>query len=369
MAIPGNLTPITVTATYLLANGTPATGTVEFVLTAPAADPGAPALVPMAPVTVTLDGAGHLSVVLPATDDPDWSATGLVYRVGERITGIPVRYWYAQVPAASPGGTLDLAAVAPAVPQTPFVSYILASQRGAANGVASLDSGGQVPLSQLGNAPSGGGGTPSGTVVSETAYGQSATAGGAATYSRGDHTHGTPALTAVAPTTSAVGDAAAAGTGTTNARVDHVHGREALGGVPTSSAPGDAGAAGTGTTNARVDHKHAREAAATTFTDMASLVGVTLGTVHAGWRNEPGNVTRLKGGIVCSAGGVLANTTFATLPAGSLPAEAQSFSSRTGVSGPANVFVNIDTAGNISCSAALVSTETLTFDGLTFVHA
>jgi len=38
----------------------------------------------------------------------------------------------------------------------------------------------------------GGGGTPSDTVASETAYSQSSSAGVATTYSRGDHTHGTP---------------------------------------------------------------------------------------------------------------------------------------------------------------------------------
>jgi len=38
----------------------------------------------------------------------------------------------------------------------------------------------------------GGGGTPSDTVVNETNFGQSPSAGVASTYSRGDHTHGTP---------------------------------------------------------------------------------------------------------------------------------------------------------------------------------
>lgn len=38
----------------------------------------------------------------------------------------------------------------------------------------------------------GGGGTPSGTVVTETGFGQASTAGSATAYSRGDHTHGTP---------------------------------------------------------------------------------------------------------------------------------------------------------------------------------
>ncbi len=37
-----------------------------------------------------------------------------------------------------------------------------------------------------------GGGTPSDTVASETEFGQSPSAGTATTYSRGNHTHGTP---------------------------------------------------------------------------------------------------------------------------------------------------------------------------------
>lgn len=41
--------------------------------------------------------------------------------------------------------------------------------------------------------PGGGSGSPSGTVVSETTFGQAANAGSSASYSRGDHTHGTPA--------------------------------------------------------------------------------------------------------------------------------------------------------------------------------
>lgn len=47
----------------------------------------------------------------------------------------------------------------------------------------------------------GGGGSPSNTVVTETSFGQASTAGVAAPYSRGDHTHGTPA----APTAASVG--------------------------------------------------------------------------------------------------------------------------------------------------------------------
>ncbi|MEU0332228.1 hypothetical protein [Streptomyces sp. NPDC006193] len=56
---------------------------------------------------------------------------------------------------------------------------------------------GQVPTATSGTAatwqtpPSGG--TPSSTVTAATTFGQTASAGSASTYSRGDHTHGTPA--------------------------------------------------------------------------------------------------------------------------------------------------------------------------------
>lgn len=57
----------------------------------------------------------------------------------------------------------------------------------------------------LDNAGGGGGGgsTPSGTVVAETSYGQAPTAGVASTHSRGDHSHGTPALGTTASTAAA----------------------------------------------------------------------------------------------------------------------------------------------------------------------
>src|SRR6266508_1915560 len=103
-----------------------------------------------------------------------------------------------------------------------------------------------------------GGGTPSGTVTSETGYGQGSTPGVAAAYSRGDHSHGSPSLTAATPAASAVGDTGAAGTGVLPAKDDHRHAREAFG-SPGSSAPADAAADGVATTLPRSDHKHARE--------------------------------------------------------------------------------------------------------------
>ena len=75
--------------------------------------------------------------------------------------------------------------------------------------------------------------TPSGTVTAETGYGQASSPGVSSTYSRGDHTHGTPAAVAVPGPAGAVvvettfGQAAAVGTSSSYARADHTHGTPA----------------------------------------------------------------------------------------------------------------------------------------------
>jgi len=121
----------------------------------------------------------------------------------------------------------------------------------------------------------GGAGTPSNTVVAETSYGQVSTAGLSGTYSRGDHSHGSPSLTAAAPaTTEGIGQAAAVGVAATPARADHVHPLAAAA-APAGSAVGDTQATGAATTFAASDHRHSREAfgavtAETTFGQAAS---------------------------------------------------------------------------------------------------
>jgi hypothetical protein len=78
---------------------------------------------------------------------------------------------------------------------------------------------------------SGGGGSsvsPATTIVTETAYGQASAVGVALTYAREDHTHGTPATTALTPAASVTAMnsfalAAVVGTSVLYARQDHVH--------------------------------------------------------------------------------------------------------------------------------------------------
>ncbi len=115
----------------------------------------------------------------------------------------------------------------------------------------------------------GGGGTPANTVVTETSFGQASTAGISAAYSRGDHTHGTPAAPSVPSAAGTVtsettfGQAASAGAAATYSRGDHTHGTPAAPSVPSAAVTvaletsfGQAAVTGTATRYAREDHSH-----------------------------------------------------------------------------------------------------------------
>lgn len=95
-----------------------------------------------------------------------------------------------------------------------------------------------------------------GNATSTTSYGDTASNGSANTYSRSDHTHGTPSLTSTAPQNQAVGDTASVGTATTPARADHVHGMPSFGVVTAQTTFGASSGNGSGTSIARNDHTH-----------------------------------------------------------------------------------------------------------------
>jgi hypothetical protein len=95
-----------------------------------------------------------------------------------------------------------------------------------------------------------------GNATSTTSYGDTASNGSANTYSRSDHTHGTPSLTSSAPQNQAIGDTAAVGTASTPARADHVHGMPSFGSVTAQTSFGASSGNGSGTSIARNDHTH-----------------------------------------------------------------------------------------------------------------
>lgn len=95
-----------------------------------------------------------------------------------------------------------------------------------------------------------------GSVTAQTTYGATSGNGSANTYSRSDHTHGTPSLTNATPQGLSVGGSGAVGTGTAPAREDHAHGMPSFGNVVTETSFGGASANGTSTSIARADHAH-----------------------------------------------------------------------------------------------------------------
>lgn len=205
MAYPANVSTVTVTGKWAASDGsgTPGSGYVTFTPNAILTDGALGIILEAQPLTATLDAAGAISTSLMATDDTDLSPSGWAYIVTEQITGFPPRTYVLQFPAAQT--PVDLSTKAPLVAVPGLVGYVALSAVGAPSGVASLDPTGNVPISQLGNVS--GAVVPSGTVVSETGYGQAATAGVANTQSRGDHTHGTPALGTTGTTAAAGNDA------------------------------------------------------------------------------------------------------------------------------------------------------------------
>ena len=95
-----------------------------------------------------------------------------------------------------------------------------------------------------------------GSVTAQTTYGATSGNGSANTYSRSDHTHGTPSLTNATPQGLSVGGSGAVGTGTAPAREDHAHGMPSFGNVVSETSFGGASANGTSTSIARADHAH-----------------------------------------------------------------------------------------------------------------
>lgn len=132
MSLPDTITTVTVTGAYLTPDGEAAKGSVSFAPSITAASAGV--IMPVAAYVVELDENGEISVDLAATDDPSWEAAGFTYLVTERIAGARPRSYSISVPAASPGGTLDLATVVPVVAATDVTPYLLA-----ASNLADLD--------------------------------------------------------------------------------------------------------------------------------------------------------------------------------------------------------------------------------------
>ncbi|MEU8379791.1 hypothetical protein AB0C32_11440, partial [Streptosporangium sp. NPDC048865] len=146
---------------------------------------------------VVVDADGGWEVTLTPTADITSPRGATLYRVEESSSPGRAARYYISVPALGTHWVGSVRATLPGGAEDELVGYLPLSG-GTMTGPLILENG-----EEAGSGGGGGGGSPSGTVVTGTSYGQAASAGVASAYSRGDHTHGTPAL----PTPGAIGAA------------------------------------------------------------------------------------------------------------------------------------------------------------------
>jgi len=113
MALPANLTTITVTGTYIDISGNPIAGQVKFTPRAVLRNVTSDVIIINSTITVTLDANGSFSQALVATDDTDAAPVDFTYKVEEAFVG--GRTFDIALPAATAGGTIDIADISPAL--------------------------------------------------------------------------------------------------------------------------------------------------------------------------------------------------------------------------------------------------------------
>jgi hypothetical protein len=395
--MPTPLPVVNVHGKYLEPNsaGTPRQGTVTFTPSpAPIAFPDQNIIV-LGTETATLDSNGEFTIALIATDTANQNPTGWTYTVTEKIIGERPRTYQILLPYTV--ATIELSDITPTDaaptylpvvgPQGPpgivqsvngysAISITLSSadvgavpltQRGAANGVATLDGTTHVPAAQLPDL--------SGTYIATT---QKGAASGVASLDSSSH------LTASqydwsATTPVAIANAGAVGTSTQPARSDHTHAGVALTGnqtvagiktfssspsVPTPSTSGDA--ANKGYTDGAQTYTGAKSWALATAGDLmlgVQLTGDTnrrfqiLGDGTMSW--GPGNAA-VDATLFREATGVLTlNSTGLRV----YRATTGDFSFSTKVTGDTNARFYVQSDGTMNWGPATTAADTVLFRG------
>lgn len=121
-------------------------------------------------IEIAVGTDGEFTAQIPATNDPAFSPTGWTWEVRAHFPSWKDSFPVA-VPYDSPGLAIDFSTLVPVPPNDTGTLYAA------------------VNHTHVGG---GSGPSPGDTVVSSTVFGQTATAGAAASYSRSDHRHGTP---------------------------------------------------------------------------------------------------------------------------------------------------------------------------------
>jgi hypothetical protein len=125
VSLPGDLTTITVTGTYIDGSGNQLAGYVTFTPTADLVDSTGHTVLRATPLTATLSG-GSISIVLPCTDNATLSPDTWAYTIAETISdglnNLPIRTYTVQLPHTL-GASVDLSTLVPVNPPTSYSTY------------------------------------------------------------------------------------------------------------------------------------------------------------------------------------------------------------------------------------------------------
>jgi hypothetical protein len=174
MALPGDITVITLTGTYMDMQGNARSGTVTFTPSTPIlVDSSTPTILGAIPITVALNSSGAFSVVLPCTNG--LAPSGWLWGVTESVSGAPQRVYGIALPSTL-GSSVDISTLTPVgTPNIPG-TYLTVSQLGTAGGPAQLNGSALLPVSE--------GGTGAGTTAGALAALGLTAAPAAATYAQ-----------------------------------------------------------------------------------------------------------------------------------------------------------------------------------------
>jgi hypothetical protein len=175
MAFPAGVQTVTIAAPangYRTLDGDYQTGTITLTPSVREVVSAEHGIIAVGEVNFTIGASGTFPSKAVLPNDAEGFTTGWTYRLDQLLSNEKARSYNVSIPASA--GTVDLSTLVEVEASDGTVISV----------------------------PGGGGhGTPSDTVIDEVDYGQPADAGVSTAYSRGDHTHGTPALPPTGTTT------------------------------------------------------------------------------------------------------------------------------------------------------------------------
>lgn len=109
---------ITVQGTFLKADGSPETGSLEFYSKTYVLESAGTTTVVPSVIKATLNAQGYISINVPSTDDPEWTPSGWTYTLVFKLSG-DYSTIHVAIPYDSPNGILPVTQLVPVTPTPP----------------------------------------------------------------------------------------------------------------------------------------------------------------------------------------------------------------------------------------------------------